>query len=782
MNSRLARSLIAAACFLATAHLGGQEEPARVYLGGPEVTKLDWNTRALVKADFDGDQRLDLALINNDTAKIELLFQHEPGSQPKEQRRTLDRNRWEPILEDGRFVPGSFVTADIAYALAAGDLNGDGRVDLAYTADRQALTIRYQSAEGTWGERWEYDNVDVQQWVSTLRTGDLDADGRTDLAVLGSNRLLLFLQDEEGRLRAPREFALTGDNPHRLGLEDLNGDRRPDLAYVSGGGDETRLRVRFQQEGSRFGPELAFELGGSSEDLLALPGRANSPATIVTIGQRASLLEQFRLQLEQSPARSVRDLQARSYALNTRIGSRTLYTLGDFDGDGQADLVAGDSRGARVLYFRGQDNAFEEARSFPSLTNLDAVEAVDHDGDGNPSLFVLSRREGLLGRAEFTRRGRFSFPQTIAVEGEPRAFTGGSFRPGDGEDLLVVTEASGDYTLNFLRWSKDAASWMADTLPLPELKRDPDWIASHDFNGDRLPDLLIVLRRDPALLLLGRKDGSFDLAAQDSALRKSTLGSIDPARLGFADVDGERGTEILVASRGYVRALKISPTGRIDILDQFNARDPDTSLRVPLFVNFAGRGEARDLLLFASEANALEHYRPDEADVFRYVQTQPLSRLQVLGQTRLPDHDRGRAPLILFGEERFLMLPLESSRWKKEPLRTPYESDIDEIYYSALAAGNFNADREIDFVAVDGSNNFLEILTAEGEEGYRSLLHFVLFERNPHFTGRQGGRVEPREIVVGDFTDDGRDDIVLLVHDRILLYRQENAPAQTAIR
>jgi hypothetical protein len=32
---------------------------------------------------------------------------------------------------------------------------------------------------------------------------------------------------------------------------------------------------------------------------------------------------------------------------------------------------------------------------------------------------------------------------------------------------------------------------------------------------------------------------------------------------------------------------------------------------------------------------------------------------------------------------------------------------------------------------------------------------------------------EPREAVVSDFTGDGKDDIAILVHDRVLLYPQQ---------
>ncbi len=48
-------------------------------LGAPLVTKLDWNLRSMSVADLDGDGRNDLVVLNNDTGRIELLYQRKPG-------------------------------------------------------------------------------------------------------------------------------------------------------------------------------------------------------------------------------------------------------------------------------------------------------------------------------------------------------------------------------------------------------------------------------------------------------------------------------------------------------------------------------------------------------------------------------------------------------------------------------------------------------------------------------------------------------------------------------
>ena len=39
-----------------------------------------------------------------------------------------------------------------------------------------------------------------------------------------------------------------------------------------------------------------------------------------------------------------------------------------------------------------------------------------------------------------------------------------------------------------------------------------------------------------------------------------------------------------------------------------------------------------------------------------------------------------------------------------------------------------------------------------------------------HYQGRKGSKLEPRQILIEDLDVDGRLDLAMLVHDRILIY------------
>ncbi len=159
------------------------------------------------------------------------------------------------LLQDT--TPGSFLAA-VDYGAGAGpaavciaDLNGDGRPDLATAnADSalQGLSVLFQSGTvaGTFGTAVSYDTGD--DVPVALAAGDLDGDGRVDLVVAnyglpgwtGSVSVLLHDPARAGTLlKAERYRGYWG--PCAVAIGDLDGDGKPDLALADGG-----TLVRFQ--------------------------------------------------------------------------------------------------------------------------------------------------------------------------------------------------------------------------------------------------------------------------------------------------------------------------------------------------------------------------------------------------------------------------------------------------------------------------------------------------------------------------------------------------------
>jgi uncharacterized repeat protein (TIGR01451 family) len=167
--------------------------------------------------DFNGDGRDDLALGGEsssgpNTPTVALLMQLAGGGFGP------------PVI---RNVGGPMM---VAYGLAAGDLNGDGRDDLV-VSHSQNLSIFYQTAAGM---PISPTNLPPFQ-AESLAIGDINSDGRADLVGTSSTgQVGTFLQTAAGTLSAILTDALpAGPDPssrRALALGDLDGDGGLDAA------------------------------------------------------------------------------------------------------------------------------------------------------------------------------------------------------------------------------------------------------------------------------------------------------------------------------------------------------------------------------------------------------------------------------------------------------------------------------------------------------------------------------------------------------------------------
>lgn len=751
-------------------------------LDGPEILKLDWNTRSLDSADLNGNGRTDLALINNDRASIELLLRRAPGDPPPTEQRSVRRNRWEPILTDAAFDRRTIITGQVAHALALGDFNGNGRTDIAFTGNRIPLTILYQDADGDFGERREIRSFEPRQWARTIVAADLNNDGRTDLVVLANEDILVFPQLEDGSLGEPTAYRLSGSNAIGLRVADLNGNGLTDIAYLTGETNQRHLAVRFQREGGGFGPEFLLPLDVAHSSLTLLPQEGEAPILLYA-EQQTRLVRTARL--SERPAADSAEferLQARSHALPTRLRDAALYTTGDFDGNGRLSIVAANPARAEVLLFRqNEQGEFGEAVPYPSLSGISALATHRPPGSERDHLVVASSEEGVVGVSHITSTGRFSFPRIHNIEGRPLLVASGRLESPETEALVVLERRGRAF---FLTQIATGSGGENRSFPLEGTARDPRAIRFAHLGEAGEPDHLLVLGQREALRLFqwDREAEAPAERAAESDLRRSLLGDVEPHHLTIrANSDNPaEPAQWLVAGNGFVRLLRTDGHD-FTLEDQFNARPGSTRLRVPL--PFADGSETGAFLVFDAERNELHLHRADASGVIRFRSNLALPPMNLLSAA-FHQLGAGREALILFGEERFFVVPLDGSGWELIDAFDPHETDLRDMNYMGFVIADLNANGRPEVVGLDTTNHIMEILAIpEGERGWRSLLHFTLFERNLHVGQRRtGGGFQPREAIAGNFGPDNRPAIALLVHDRLLVYAAQPPPESLSRR
>src|SRR5271165_1011334 len=262
-------------------------------------------------------------------------------------------------------------------ALAAGDFNGDGKLDLAATGalpGASTMVILLGNGDGTFqlGKKYAISG-------SAVLAADFNGDGRLDLAVLsGDGTLAMMLGNGDGTFQGPVDTAVHGE---WMAAADFNGDGVVDLAVA----------------------ELAYRNGGVSILLGKGDGTFAAPISIpVASGSAIVAIADFNgdgmpdLALLQETT-SFQIYLGKGDGTFTPQGSPMTVTVqifgmaaGDFNGDGRMDLAIGHNAG--ISLFEGNGDGTMGAVTFTNIGRPPLQLAVtDVNGDGN--LDVIAETE-----------------------------------------------------------------------------------------------------------------------------------------------------------------------------------------------------------------------------------------------------------------------------------------------------------------------------------------------------------------------------------------------------
>lgn len=219
--------------------------------------------------------------------------------------------------------------------------------------------------------------------------------------------------------------------------------------------------------------------------------------------------------------------ETRQFLTQLDLGGETAAEFGDFDGDGDLDMLIGnkiapyDDTSGRLYYYENQGSAAAPDFRLADSLGMEAAyhyapAAGDLDGDGDLDLLVGTWNDGIsLVMNESASGGAPAFRETerryvTLTRGSNAAPTLGDL-DGDGDLDLIVGESSG--TLNLYRnggtFQAPAFTLVTDEMRAPDgAKLDPGRRSTprlHDLDGDG--DLDLVVGREQGGVVLYRNDG-----------------------------------------------------------------------------------------------------------------------------------------------------------------------------------------------------------------------------------------------------------------------------------
>lgn len=344
--------------------------------------------------DIDGDGKPDMVIANYSNHTVSILRNNSSSG-------SITATSFDPKVD--------FATGTYPRSVSIGDLDGDGKPDLVvanYNSNNVSI-LRNTAIEGSITTSSFAAKVDFTTGANpcSVAIGDLDGDGKPDLAIanFSSNNVSVLRNISMGIITATSftgtrvDFA-TGGNPYSVALGDLDGDGKADIVVANYTNDNVSVLRNNASPGSitniSFASKVDFgagtnpcgvaigDLDGDGKlDLAITNFNSNSVSVLRNIAISGSITStSFVPKIDYVTANNPIDL-----------------AIGDIDGDGKADIVIANynSNNISVLHnaFSGNITAasFDAKVNFTTGAGSNSIAIGDLDGDGKVDIAVANR-------------------------------------------------------------------------------------------------------------------------------------------------------------------------------------------------------------------------------------------------------------------------------------------------------------------------------------------------------------------------------------------------------
>ncbi|HWZ81502.1 MAG TPA: FG-GAP-like repeat-containing protein [Terriglobales bacterium] len=515
---------------------------------------------AIAVGDFNGDHLLDVAVwatYNNPIGtQVNIYLGNGTGSL------TFSGTYAAPNSSTFNPGPNSFVAADV---------NGDGKLDLVALTPYNGVFIYLGKGDGTFQAPVAYATgcTNGTGACNALAVGDLNGDGKPDLALEANETtgggISILLNNGTGGFGTATYYPVAISGVFAGGgiaIGDVNGDKKPDVVV----GSASATAIVYLNSGTGTftvkGTVGSVPLNGTNNVVLAdinndkkldiiVPDGAGDVFTFYGTGKGT---------FTAGPAYPLQDCND---------CSNFLVALGDFNGDGTLDLLESNGFNTNTVSLGRGDGTFQTTQlyDYTATAQADNLVTADFNGDGFPDIaqsvagtgvsgkigINLGSSHGVLGKTSYATASTCSanfvwWVATGDVNGDGKADLVATLNGNGGAGCQTNTVAVmlGLGTGKF----KTAAYYATGSTAQEEV------VYLVDVNGDGKLDIVTGNADGTISVLLNKGNGTYN-----AGTLITSMASISPLPdyLTFADFNGDGEMDIAVSTNNSLTAVYVLP-------------------------------------------------------------------------------------------------------------------------------------------------------------------------------------------------------------------------------
>jgi hypothetical protein len=469
------------------------------------------NPDGMAMGDFNGDGKLDVAVANSYDNTVSILIGNGDGT-------------FRPAVE--RPVGNNYPGENGPDEIVAGDFNGDGRLDLAVANyNTGTVSILIGNGDGTFRAPVDY-SLGAYTNPEAIAVGDFNGDGRLDLAVAdeGSGTVSILLGNGDGTFQPAVSYSTGGPyytinpgvyytQPDAIVVGDFNGDGKLDLAFADLGSQEDVVSPDGSYQYINVQGGISVLLGNGDgtfqpaiydpvepADLLVAGDFTGDGKLDLVIGREA--YDTFALLVGNGDGTFQPPVYEPAGSYPGAAKDRLLaITAGEFSGNGRLDLAALDSSGTVSILMGNGNGTFQPGADYFVNASVNAIVTGDFNGDGRLDLAV--------------------------------GYVGGPSSYYDGPDDVVILQGNGDGT--FQPGINNEVESGFGSWPFGDFS-DTELMTAGDFNGSGKLGVAFISIDSNIDVLLGQGDGTLSLAGQPTTNPQSNPLVVDVNGDGTNDV------------------------------------------------------------------------------------------------------------------------------------------------------------------------------------------------------------------------------------------------------